>query len=386
MRAELGELLPILRGRGTFAEDLAIALKNLAHLEIDEGRYAAAERAAEEALDVCLGALGGDHPESVAAVLMRALAYRFSRSPAEALSAAERAYQTARAVFRDSPGHPRTIEGRHLYGLALGAAGEPFRGIEQLAQAVAEAAAAFGPSSRMVGMFSLSLAELQLDSGLVVDAVENSSRAVDIIAQHTTPESLRFANALHLRGLALLAARRVDTALSDLARAADTVRRTLPDGHAIARRFRADHALALAVSGRHRRAEDLLEALIPEPGSAADPAGNRALHTMGVVKRLAGDSGDALRYQQQALLSAATDRDAELLRMRTLTELGLGLLDRSKTDEAAASFRQALRLSQRLQSRTAPERRAILQGLATANARIERRTPNRAASIAMLQD
>ncbi len=386
MRAELGELLPILRRGTPLAEDLAIALKNQAHLEIDEGRYAAAERAAEEALDVCLRSLGSDHPETVAAVLMRALAYRFSRSPAEALSAAESAYQTAHAVFRDSPGHPRTIEGRHVYGLALGAAGEPFRGIEQLAQSIAEAAAAFGPSSRMVGVFSLSLAELQLESGLVVDAVENSSRAVDIIAQHTTPESFRFANALHLRGLALLAARRIDDALSDLARSADTLRRTLPDGHEIARRFRADHALALAVSGRHRQAQDLLEALIPEPGSAADPAGNSALYAMGVVKRLAGDPGEALRYQQQALQSAATDRGAELLRMRVLTELGLGLLDRSKTDEAAASFRQALMLSQRLQSSTAPERRAILQGLVTANARIERRTPNGGASIAMLQD
>ena len=231
MRAELGELLPILRGRGTpFAEDLAIALKNQAHLEIDEGRYGAAERAAEEALDVSLRSLGSDHPETVAAVLMRALAYRFSRSPAEALSAAESAYQTARAVFRDSPDHPRTIEGRHVYGLALGAAGEHVRGIEQLAQSVAEAAATFGPSSRMVGVYSLSLAELQLESGLVVDAVENSSRAVGIIAQHTNPESFRFANALHLRGLALLAAGRIDNALSDLTRAADTLRRTLPDG------------------------------------------------------------------------------------------------------------------------------------------------------------
>ena len=213
---------------------------------------------------------------------MRALAYRFSRSPAEALSAAESAYQTARAVFRDSPDHPRTIEGRHVYGLALGAAGEHVRGIEQLAQSVAEAAATFGPSSRMVGVYSLSLAELQLESGLVVDALENSSRAVGIIAQHTNPESFRFANALHLRGLALLAAGRIDNALSDLTRAADTLRRTLPDGHEIARRFRADHALALAVAGSHRQAQDLLEALIPEPGSAARSGGKqRVVHDRG---------------------------------------------------------------------------------------------------------
>src|SRR5262245_55286228 len=49
MRRELGTLLPILRAdTGRFAEDLAVALKNQAHLEMDEGQYDAAERAARE--------------------------------------------------------------------------------------------------------------------------------------------------------------------------------------------------------------------------------------------------------------------------------------------------------------------------------------------------
>ena len=40
MRAELGRLLPVLRAtKGALAEDLVVALKNQAHLEIDEGHY-----------------------------------------------------------------------------------------------------------------------------------------------------------------------------------------------------------------------------------------------------------------------------------------------------------------------------------------------------------
>ena len=67
--------------------------------------------------------------------------------------------------LRDTPKHPRIIEGRLLYGRALGEAGEPARGVEQLAQAVSDAAEVFGPSSRMVGFFSLPLAEFQLETG-----------------------------------------------------------------------------------------------------------------------------------------------------------------------------------------------------------------------------
>jgi serine/threonine-protein kinase len=67
LRAELDQLLPVLRTTKGLEEELTIALKNKAHLEIDDGRYDAADRAAQEAVDVSLHALGALHPESVAA-------------------------------------------------------------------------------------------------------------------------------------------------------------------------------------------------------------------------------------------------------------------------------------------------------------------------------
>ena len=77
MRLELDRLLPLLRAKpAAFAEHLVIALKNRAHLEIDEGRYEEAERAAQEAVDVGLTRLGDRHPETVAASLMIALTYQ----------------------------------------------------------------------------------------------------------------------------------------------------------------------------------------------------------------------------------------------------------------------------------------------------------------------
>jgi hypothetical protein len=58
-----------LRARGESAsEDLVAALKNQAHIDVDAGRYAVAESAAQEAVDLGRRALGAQHPETVAAV------------------------------------------------------------------------------------------------------------------------------------------------------------------------------------------------------------------------------------------------------------------------------------------------------------------------------
>jgi serine/threonine-protein kinase len=374
MRAELEQLLPVLRSKNKLlAEDLVVALKNQAHLEIDEGRYEAAEAAALEALDVARRSLGRDHPETVAAVLMRALTYQHSRAPDEALEASELAYHTALSVFNDAPTHPRTIEGRHLYGRALAEVGETARGIEQLGGAVADAAEVFGPTSRMVGVFSLSLAKLQSEAGQVAEALETSTRAVDIIAGHTTPQAFRFANALHQRGVALLAARRPGEALPDLARAAGIVRQTMPAEHLVTRRFEADRALALAQSGNHLQAREMLAARLPKPGSPPDESERFALYSMGVATRLAGDSSHALGFQRQVLQSAIKGRSDELLHMKAAIEMGLAMLDLSSPHEASASFEQALAVSRKLQTDAAPDRTDILVGLARARAAAARR-------------
>ena len=105
-----------------------------------------------------------------------------------------------------------------LYGRALGEAGEPARSVEQLAQAVSDAAEVFGPSSRMVGFYSVPLARFQLEMG----RCEKRWRAAPGGGDHRwthEPDSFRYAAAIHQRGAALPAARRADEALPDLTRA-----------------------------------------------------------------------------------------------------------------------------------------------------------------------
>jgi serine/threonine-protein kinase len=371
LRAELEPLLPVLRETNGLEEDLAIALKNKAHLEIDDGRYEAAEAAAQEAFDVSRRALGTSHPESVAALLTRAYAYQFSRAPDEALRAAEHAYRHAVAVFGDAPRHPRIIEGRLLYGRALGEAGDAMQGVEHLAKAVSDAADVFGPASRMVGFFSVPLAEFQLETGMTTAALESSQNAVAIIARHTTPQSFRYAAAIGQRGAAMLAARRAEQAVPDLTLAVEMLVKVLPSRHAVTRWFQADLALALARAGRHRQAQEVLEPLLPDSGSPIDASESKALFVMGVAKRLAGDHDAALRYQEQALHS--TDGlGADLRRMRSMTQIGLTLLDLGRAKQAVTSLEHALALSHRLQIDSAPDRTDIVTALRRAKASAER--------------
>ena len=377
MRAELDIIVPALRARGDAAsEDLVIALRNQAHVDVDEGRYAAAEQAAEEAVDLGLRTLGLQHPEAVAAVLMRAYTYQFSREPDESLRAAESAYRHVRQVYRDSPKHPRTIEGQLLYGRALNEAGEASRSVEELTQAVRDAADIFGPSSRMVGLYSLPLASAQVETGQVADAVDSARRAVDIMALHTTPQSFRYAAAVNQRGVALLAARRPHEALPDLTRAAETLQRTFPPGHAVTRWFQADLVLALARGGRHQEAQVLAQTLVPPSGAPPGRSATKAIYAMGVATRLAGDARTALRLQQEALQRIAPGPSVDRDRMRALTEAGLALLDLAKPAQAAASLEEALTLSRRSQTHTAPDRADILEGLARAKAAADARGPS----------
>ena len=358
-RAEVERLLPVLRASKGLDVDLGIALKNQAHLEIDAGRYGVADKAAQEAVDVTRRTRGDRHPDYVAALLTRAYAYQYSRKAGESLQAAEDAYRTARAVFGDAPKHPRIIEGRLLYGRALGEAGYLERAVDELSHTVGDAAEVFGPSSRMVGFFSLPLAEYQMETGRTSEALEISRDALSIVARHTKPESFRYAAAVHQRGAALLAAGRPLDAVPDLQASVETLRRTLSPSHSVTRWFQADWALALARGGKHREAEDLLAPLMPAPLSPVDSNASKAMYVMGVTKRLEGDFKSALGFLRQSLGTTSPARNADLRRMRTLTETGLTLLALGQKDAAIDSLDRALAISHEQQVASAPDRADI---------------------------
>ena len=64
-----------------------------------------------------------------------------------------------------------------MYGRALAEAGRLTEGVEQLTQAVDDAARMFGPTSRMVGFFSVPLVKFPVQSGRIDEALESKDPA-----------------------------------------------------------------------------------------------------------------------------------------------------------------------------------------------------------------
>src|SRR5262249_11935232 len=152
--------------------------------------------------------------------------------------------------------------------------------------------------------------------GEIDDAIDSSRRAAAIVATHSQADSFRNATALHARGAALLAARRLDEALPDLAQATAIVSAHFPTTNEYRRPYQAHHALALALAGRPKEAEPIVAPFVTATES-------RPLYVMGVINRRQQDYRAALQCQQRALTMMPGGRSTEIDRMRALTEIGL---------------------------------------------------------------
>jgi len=245
LRAELADLLPRLRARpGPYPEDLPVALRNKTHLEIDTGHYAQSEADAREELAVATRTFGPNHPETVTALMMLAFAVQQSRDPAYALQVNEQAYRTVLAQYHNESRHPRIIESERLYGRALANAGRLPDALSHIRTAVNHASAVFGSDSRMTGLSTVDLARVELKHGEVAAALEHSRGAVGIVALHADPRSYRYADALSVRGDALLAAGLARDAVNDLQTATEILNDTLGPTHRISQATAASLASA----------------------------------------------------------------------------------------------------------------------------------------------
>jgi serine/threonine-protein kinase len=232
LRAQLDELLPRLRKNpGPYPDDLLITLRNKTHLELEDGHYAQAEAAAREELDAAMRTLGPKQSETVTALMMLALATQRSREPAYALEVTERAYDATLEQYHRDPRYPRVIEAERLYGSALGNAGRLPDALAHLRTAVNSAGAVFGRNSRMTGLYMVELARVELKDGDLDGALADSRTAVAGVALHADKHSYRYADALAVRGDALLATGHTQDAVDDLRTATEILNDTLGPTH-----------------------------------------------------------------------------------------------------------------------------------------------------------
>ena len=334
---------------GARAEDLVIALKNQAHLEIDEGRYDAggARRAGGGRRRRCTR-WASEHPETVAALLMRALRVSIQPQPGRGLAGGRARVSHWRSRCIATRPSTRAPSRAACSTVARSReAGELARGVEQLAQAgqrCGRGLRAVEPHGRVLSRCRSP--NFSWRPGRSREALENSRKAVDIIAQHTQ------ARVLQIRGRHPSARRRAPRGATGRRGAArpDARRRdAAPPLPAAARTdagIQADQALALARAGAIDEAQQMIEGILP-PGRRPDDRSAQAALRPG--RRQAARRRSSRGAPPAAAVAPVDARRPEWRpgSHAVLTEMGLNLHELAKSEQAPGSPNRRLRSSSR---------------------------------------
>ncbi len=362
MKKELASILPELDRPSSDLADRIDAIENTAHLAVDEGRFADAERAADRAFGLAMAAHGEKSAITAAMARLQAMTYDYANNERTAEVTAN-AYRINLEYYNGNQRHPSVVDVRVSHGLSLIDQGRLAEGVAHLAATVDDARALFGDSSAMVGFFSGHLYRAQLEIGDIPGALANAETNFRILTGLAEPDSYTYAAAFANTAEALLAARRPEEALARLNEAIPKLERVLEPSHEVLTKARLNRALALADAGDTDSADAELDAL-EHIFHAKDPPLYRWLYAKGTVARLAGDYERALSHQQAALVAVPEGPRSETRKILPLVELGLDRLELGDANEAEKYFQEALGLMETNQSKSSPRRADALVGLA----------------------
>lgn len=363
MRAELDELVPVLRADATrdpaAGELLREAQIQAAHLAIDEGRYDAARDAAQEALALARARHGERHPATAAAQLMLTTAVQFLGDAEATLRQAGLALDAVRQVHGDE--HARTLDARLVLGVALGNIGRYREARTELEEVLRRMQLTFGPQASTIAYVANDLSRFTLELGDERAALAYAEQCLAILVRESAPDSFNVAMARRQRGRALLALQRNDEAGSELEAALRVLAAQRGADAPLALNAAALLALAHVQRGRPDDAARVLEPRLPAFDKAPPELRHFGLRVAGELRRQQGDLAAAAALHDQALAALPdtpvnrTRRNIALgERARVALELGdaraaLALLDRAQRPGGAASpsLEEALRQATR---------------------------------------
>jgi len=293
----------------------------------------------------------GSTAETAAALQLLAMAYRDDKRPDESLTTARQAWELWAQLYPNRPTHPSRIDASMTYGRTLAANGDFAAGLPILTEAVESAAQRFGPDSLMAGHFRASLASVQLECGLLEQALGNAQRSLAIHQLHSRPGTLDHARRLRLQGLALLAMRRSSPAAEALGQAAAVSDQAQDASGAML--ARTAQGLALAQAGAHSAAATVLQAVIDSQAVKAGPALALAHRNLGIALRLQGKPAEA-QVSLQTALRGLGGRSLRGQRMVALTQLALSNIESGASSEATAALDEAEQIAGELLSQATP--------------------------------
>jgi eukaryotic-like serine/threonine-protein kinase len=335
-KRELDAVIPELRDYGHPAvRALVNALQTRGFIAGDEGDGDRAIADMREAVEIAEESLGENDSETILAKRQLAQEYLLAGRPAEAVEESREAFRLAQQNFGTGGRNALLVETEDVYGRSLADSGQLSAGIEHLQSSIKRAEALLGPNNGSVASKLSWLARAQLKLGDLAGAIDSMTRSVA-----AATNELDRARAQASLGVALVAARRVDSAVSVLRPAVDDLKRLDTGEGSWLPNATATYGTALVLAGQSAEARRVLQESL-SAGKAAGPALADTHNALGLSALSNNDAAGALEHFQKALEAAGPPEPPTRIRAAALLGAGMAQLELGKLKEAGQTLQEA---------------------------------------------
>jgi eukaryotic-like serine/threonine-protein kinase len=335
-KRELDAVIPELRAYGRPAvRTLVNALQTRGFVAGDQGDGERAIADMREAVKIAEESLGANDSETILAKRQLAQEYLMAGRLPEAVEAAREAFSRAQENFGAGGRNALLAETEDVYGRALADSGQLAAGIEHLQKSIERTEALLGPNNGSIASKLSWLARAQLKLGDLPGAITSMTRSVAAASN-----DLDRARAQAGLGVALVAARRIDTAVDVLRTAVDDLQRLDTGEGSWVPNATATYGIALAFAGQTAEAQRVLQASL-KSGKVAGPVLADTHNGLGLSALNSRNAAAALDHFQKALETAGPPDPPSRIRAAAVLGAGMAQLELGKLEEAEQSLQEA---------------------------------------------
>jgi serine/threonine protein kinase len=335
-KRELDAVIQELRDYGRPAvRTLVNALQTRGFVAGDEGDGERAIADMREAVEIAEESLGANDSETILAKRQLAQEYLMAGRLPEAVEASREAFSRAQENFGAGGRNALLAETEDVYGRALADSGQLAAGIEHLQKSIERTEALLGPNNGSIASKLSWLARAQLKLGDLPGAITSMTRSVA-----AATNDLDRARAQAGLGVALVAARRIDTAVDVLRTAVDDLQRLDTGEGSWVPNATATYGIALAFAGQTAEAQRVLQASL-KSGKVAGPVLADTHNGLGISALNSRNAAAALDHFQKALETAGPPDPPSRIRAAAVLGAGMAQLELGKLEEAEQSLQEA---------------------------------------------
>lgn len=335
-KRELDAVIPELRDYGRPAvRSLVNALQTRGFVAGDEGDANRAVADMREAVDIAEESFGENDSETILAKRQLAQEYLMAGRLTEAVESSREAFARAQENFGAGGRNALLVETEDVYGRALADSGELTEGIAHLQNSIKRTEALLGPNNGSISSKLSWLARAQLKLGDLPGAISSMTRSAA-----AATNDLDRARAQASLGVTLVAARRVDTAVSVLRSAVDDLKRLDTGEGSWVPNATATYGTALALAGQTAEAQRVLQESL-NSGKVKGPALADTHNGLGLSALNSGNFPVALDHFRQALQTAGPPEPPSRIRAAAVLGAGMAEVELGKLKEADQTLQEA---------------------------------------------